>query len=167
MGPKRVIAKPKVKDANDKALQNNNLEDARKLGLYEDHFIQFDEKSKKRTNNNKEVGKGFKKNERTSSTTSERKQVVELVSDHDDYEEVDQVSNNFDSDRNSESYSEENIDKEPEIEFQLSNQISERFDPIGLMFNHLNNGEDLPAEMQELSDLELTKTFCVQRCTTT
>ena len=149
MGPKRAIAKPKVNDDNDEALQNNNLEDARRLGLYKDYFKQSD-KSKKRTKGNKEVKKSSdKKSKTTSSTTNERKQVVELVSDHDDYEEVDQVSNNFDSNRSSESYSEENIDKEPEIEFQLSNQIYERFDPIGLMFNHLNNGEDLPVEMQE------------------
>ena len=139
MGPKRALVKPKVNDDNDEALQNNNLEDARRLGLYKDHFKQA-EKSKKRTKSNKEVKKSSdKKSKTTSSTTNERKQVVELVSDLDEYEEVNQVSNNFDSNRSSESYSEENIDKESEIDFQLSNEISERFDPIAIMFNHLNN----------------------------
>ena len=73
MGPKRAIAKPKVNDDDNKALQNNNLEDARRLGLYEDHFIQLD-KSKKRTKSNKEVKKSSdKKSKTTSSTTNERK----------------------------------------------------------------------------------------------
>ena len=160
MGPKRAIVKPKVNDDNDEALQNNNLVDARRLGLLPDDEGRNKSKVSKKRNKD---GKNVKNNESTSSTTNERKQVVELVSDHEEYEEVNQVSNNFDSNRSSESYSEENIDKESDIEFQLSNEISERFDPIAIMFNHLNNGEDLPEEMKALSDLELTKTFCVHQ----